>query len=275
MARGRRSRQIRPQYSTLACRADRERDPAARRTDPGRPGPRRARPVDPRDRRERRRVEERRPAHPRARWWTPGWPCRTRRRAATASGPRTLVLGTAYQRRIDLRSVALPHMVAPARPHRRDRRAVGRVGDELLHIEQVESALGAAPLVRDRPHPAAVVRRAEPAVPRGPARRRGARDPPAPPSRRRGPRGPADGRGDGTPPCRSRANAASRLAYGETIAGVNTVAGRARAAPTGASRRPSRSPAPRPGWDAAAIERWTPQLLETTATVSDRLGHRR
>ena len=54
-------------------------------------------------------------------------------------GPRTLVLGTAYQKRIDLRSVALPHMT-----HLRDLtgETVGlsvRVGDELLHIEQVES----------------------------------------------------------------------------------------------------------------------------------------
>ena len=54
-------------------------------------------------------------------------------------GPRTLVLGTAYQQRIDLRSVALPHMT-----HLRDLtgETVGlsvRVGDELLHVEQVES----------------------------------------------------------------------------------------------------------------------------------------
>ena len=54
-------------------------------------------------------------------------------------GPRTLVLGTAYQRRIDLRAVALPHMT-----HLRDvtGETVGlsvRVGDELLHVEQVES----------------------------------------------------------------------------------------------------------------------------------------
>jgi len=54
-------------------------------------------------------------------------------------GPRTLVLGTAYQRRIDLRAVALPHMT-----HLRDLtgETVGlsvRVGDELLHVEQVES----------------------------------------------------------------------------------------------------------------------------------------
>lgn len=28
-------------------------------------------------------------------------------------------------------------------------------------------------------------------------------------------------------------------------------------------------------WDAAAIERWTPRLLETSGTVSALLGHRR
>src|SRR5512144_268548 len=54
-------------------------------------------------------------------------------------GPRTLVLGTAYQRRIDLRSVALPHMT---RLRDLTGETVGlsvRVGDELLHVEQVES----------------------------------------------------------------------------------------------------------------------------------------
>lgn len=54
-------------------------------------------------------------------------------------GPRTLVLGTAYQRTIDLRRTALPHMT-------RLRDATGEtvglsvaVGEDLLHIEQVES----------------------------------------------------------------------------------------------------------------------------------------
>ncbi len=64
------------------------------------------------------------------------------------------------------------------------------------------------------------------------------------------------------------------MAYGETIAGVNTVA----AALTGADGRVAATlsvTGPSTRWDAAAIERWTPQLLETTAAVSDRLGHRR
>ncbi len=54
-------------------------------------------------------------------------------------GPRTLALGTAYQRRLDVRTAALPHMVAL-------RDTVGEtvglsvlIGEELLHVEQVES----------------------------------------------------------------------------------------------------------------------------------------
>ncbi len=54
-------------------------------------------------------------------------------------GPRTLALGTAYQRRLDVRAAALPHMVAL-------RDALGEtvglsvlIGEELLHVEQVES----------------------------------------------------------------------------------------------------------------------------------------
>ena len=54
-------------------------------------------------------------------------------------GPLTLVLGTAYQRRIDLRAIAAGPMTAL-----RDLtgETVGlsvRVGEELLHIDQVES----------------------------------------------------------------------------------------------------------------------------------------
>ena len=54
-------------------------------------------------------------------------------------GPRTLALGTAYQRRLDVRAVALPHMV-----RLRDEldETVGlsvRAVDELLHVDQVES----------------------------------------------------------------------------------------------------------------------------------------
>ncbi len=54
-------------------------------------------------------------------------------------GPRTLALGTAYQRRLDVRAAALPHMVGL-----RDEldETVGlsvRAVDELLHVDQVES----------------------------------------------------------------------------------------------------------------------------------------
>jgi DNA-binding IclR family transcriptional regulator len=56
-----------------------------------------------------------------------------------ALGPRTLVLGTAYRRRIDLRAVAVPVMT-------RLRDVTGEtvglsmpVGDEIIHVEQVES----------------------------------------------------------------------------------------------------------------------------------------
>jgi len=54
-------------------------------------------------------------------------------------GPRTLALGIAYQRRIDIRRIALPHMRGL-----RDQTgetiglSVG-LGDQLLHIDQVES----------------------------------------------------------------------------------------------------------------------------------------
>lgn len=54
-------------------------------------------------------------------------------------GPRTLALGMAYQRRINVRAVALPHMV---RLRDRTGETVGLsipVGEEVMHIDQVES----------------------------------------------------------------------------------------------------------------------------------------
>lgn len=55
-------------------------------------------------------------------------------------GPRTLALGTAYQRRMDVRAVARPHMI-------RLRDELGEtiglsvaLGEELMHMDQVESA---------------------------------------------------------------------------------------------------------------------------------------
>lgn len=57
-------------------------------------------------------------------------------------GPRALALGMAYQRRVDVRRAAYPHMVAL-------RDATGEtigisvaLADQLLHVEQVESELG-------------------------------------------------------------------------------------------------------------------------------------
>lgn len=54
-------------------------------------------------------------------------------------GPRTLAFGMAYQRRIDIRGVAMPYM---ARLRDRTGETVGLsvvVGEELLHIDQVQS----------------------------------------------------------------------------------------------------------------------------------------
>jgi DNA-binding IclR family transcriptional regulator len=188
-------------------------------------------------------------------------------------GPRTLVLGTAYQRRIDLRSVALRHMV-----HLRDLtgETVGlsvRVGDELLHVEQVESASAlrrsfeigrTLPLWCGAPSRLFLADLPDAEVREILRRRRPAAVVPAAP-----------------PTARSMAAAVREarergfaVAYGETIAGVNTVA----TGLTGADGRVAATlsvTGPSTRWDAAAIEQWTPQLLETTAAVSDRLGHRR
>jgi DNA-binding IclR family transcriptional regulator len=54
-------------------------------------------------------------------------------------GPRTLVLGMAYQRRVNVRGAALPHMT---RLRDRTGETVGLsigVGDEMLHVDQVQS----------------------------------------------------------------------------------------------------------------------------------------
>ena len=145
-------------------------------------------------------------------------------------GPRTLVLGTAYQKRIDLRSVALPHMT-----HLRDLtgETVGlsvRVGDELLHIEQVESASAlrrsfeigrTLPLWCGAPSRLFLADlpadECEEIVRAPPSLRRRARPPRRRPSELLA----------AVEECRAQGLAA---AYGETIAGVNTVA-------AGAARR--------------------------------------
>lgn len=187
-------------------------------------------------------------------------------------GPRTLVLGTAYQKRIDLRSVALPYMA-----HLRDLtgETVGlsvAVGDELLHIEQVESASAlrrsfnigrtlplwcGAPsrlLLMDRPDDEIedVVRR----------RRPSAITPADPPS--------ADDLIASIRECRERGWAA---AFGETIAGVNTIAAGLRGA-DGRVVATLSITGPVTRLDESAFDRLVPLLLETASTVSALLGHR-
>lgn len=187
-------------------------------------------------------------------------------------GPRTLVLGTAYQRRIDLRAVTLPHMT-----HLRDLtgETVGlsvRVGDELLHVEQVVSASAlrrsfeigrTLPLWCGAPSRLFLADLPEAEVREILRRRRPSAIVPAdPPSARKMSAAVREARESGC-----------STAYGETIAGVNTVAAGLYAADGHLTATLSiTGPATR--WDAAAIERWTPQLLETSATVSALLGHR-
>jgi DNA-binding IclR family transcriptional regulator len=187
-------------------------------------------------------------------------------------GPRTLVLGTAYQKRIDLRSVALPHM---SRLRDLTGETVGlsvRVGDELLHIEQVESASAlrrsfeigrtlplwcGAPsrlFLADLPDEEAerIVR----------ARRSSAVVPADPPT--------ADELLASVRECRERGYG---TAFGETIGGVNTIAAALRGADGHVTATLSvTGPASR--LDELALQRWAPLLLETGATVSALLGHR-
>ncbi|CAN5698077.1 IclR family transcriptional regulator [soil metagenome] len=188
-------------------------------------------------------------------------------------GPRTLVLGTAYQRRIDLRSIALPHLV-----HLRDLtgETVGlsvRVGDELLHVDQVESASAlrrsfeigrTLPLWCGAPSRLFLADLPDAEVREILRRRRpSAVVPAAPPSARRMAAAVREARANGF-----------AVAYGETIAGVNTVS----AGLSGADGRIAGTlsvTGPSTRWDAAAIGRWTPQLLETSGTVGALLGHRR
>lgn len=188
-------------------------------------------------------------------------------------GPRTLVLGTAYQRRIDLRSVALPHM---SRLRDLTGETVGlsvRVGDELLHVEQVESASAlrrsfeigrTLPLWCGAPSRLFLAELDEAereAVVRG--RRSSAIVPADPPT--------AEELLASVRECQERGFA---LAFGETLAGVNTVA----AALHGADGRVAATlsiTGPSTRLDEAALLRWVPLLLETGATVSALLGHRR
>ena len=187
-------------------------------------------------------------------------------------GPRTLVLGTAYQRRIDLRRLALPHMT-------RLRDATGEtvglsvaVGDELLHIAQVESLselrrsfeIGRAlPLWCGAPSRVLLAdlpdERVDEIVH---ARRPSTVVPAAPPAA-----GPL------LASVRETRERGFGIALGETIAGVNTVAAPVR----GADARTVATIAvtgPALRLDAARLEALVPDLLDCTGAVSALLGHR-
>lgn len=187
-------------------------------------------------------------------------------------GPRTLVLGTAYQRRIDLRAVALPHMT-----HLRDLtgETVGlsvRVGDELLHVEQVESGSAlrrSFEIGRTLPlwcgAPSRLFLADLPAGERDEivrARRASAVVPAAPPT--------AEELLASVERCRAQGYA---TAYGETIPGVSTVAAGLRGADGHVAATLSVT-GPSTRWTRDAIDRWVPVLLETAATVSALLGFR-
>ena len=186
-------------------------------------------------------------------------------------GPRTLVLGTAYQKRIDLGRVALPHLT-------RLRDVTGEtvglsvlVGEELLHIAQVESLselrrsfeIGrtlplwcGAPsrmLLADLPddEAARIVR----------ARRPSAVVPAAPPT--------ADALLAEVRESRARGYG---TALGETIEGVNTVAAPVRGA-DGRTVATIAVTGPATRLDASRLEAVVPDLLEAAARVSGLLGH--
>ncbi|HEX6447404.1 MAG TPA: IclR family transcriptional regulator [Streptosporangiales bacterium] len=54
-------------------------------------------------------------------------------------GPRTLALGMAYQRRLDVRTVALPHLTRLRDAYGETAGVSVAIGDELMHLDQVES----------------------------------------------------------------------------------------------------------------------------------------
>lgn len=57
-------------------------------------------------------------------------------------GPRALALGVAYQRRMDVRQAALPHMAALRDATDETVGLSVALADQLLHVDQVESTLG-------------------------------------------------------------------------------------------------------------------------------------
>ena len=188
-------------------------------------------------------------------------------------GPRTLVLGTAYQRRIDLRALALPHM---ERLRDETGETVGLsvvVGDELLHVEQVESSSAlrrsfdigrTLPLWCGAPARLFLADLPDAEVQRIVSLRRSSAVVPArPPS--------ASVLLDAVVEARRVGHAS---AFGETIAGVNTVAAPLRGA-DGRTAATLSVTGPASRLDQEALTRWTPVLLATAETVSALLGHRR
>ncbi|NUR08843.1 MAG: IclR family transcriptional regulator [Nocardioidaceae bacterium] len=186
-------------------------------------------------------------------------------------GPRTLVLGTAYQKRIDLRSVALPHM---SRLRDVTGETVGlsvSVGDELLHIEQVVSG---SELRRTFD-----IGRTLPLWCGAPSRLLLADLPDEEVRRILGERRPSAIRPADPPSAEALFEAVREsrrtgygLAFGETIAGVNTAAAPLRGA-DGRTVATLSVTGPSTRLDRDGLERCLPRLVQTAATVSGLLGH--
>jgi DNA-binding IclR family transcriptional regulator len=189
-----------------------------------------------------------------------------------ALGPRTLVLGTAYQSRIDLATLALPHLT-------RLRDATGEtvgltlpVGEDMMHVAQVESrsALRRSfdigrplPLWCGAPGRVFLAELPDADVERIVRERRPAAVVPAAPL-------PVDELLTAVRECRRRGHAE---AFGETIAGVNTVAAGLRG--TGGRVVATVSvTGPAVRLDEAALLGAVPLLRDTVAAVGSLLGHR-
>lgn len=188
-------------------------------------------------------------------------------------GPLTLVLGTAYQRRIDLRALAAGPMTAL-----RDLtgETVGlsvRVGDELLHIDQVESPselrrtfeIGKAlPLWAGAPSRVLLADLPDDEVARIiRAHRPSQVVPVAPPA--------AEDLIASVVECRERGWAS---AFEETIPGVNTVAAPVRRQ-DGSTAATVSITGPTNRLDHTRVEAVVPDLLKATAEVSRLLGYHR
>lgn len=186
-------------------------------------------------------------------------------------GPLTLVLGTAYQRRIDLRALAAAPMTTL-----RDLtgETVGlsvRVGEELLHIDQVESRselrrtfeIGKAlPLWAGAPSRVLLADLSDDEVERIiRAHRPSQVVPVAPP--------PADEFIASVQDCRAQGWAS---AYEETIPGVNTVAAPVRRQ-DGSIAATISITGPTNRLDEDRVAALVPDLLRVTAEVSRLLGH--